>query len=110
MVDIYLPEGYNPDEDISYPSIYFLHGAGGNQNSYPETISILDTLISGDYIQPVIVVKPNGFIGPYAGSMWTNSELYGAFEDFVIYDLIEFVEQSYNVYSDRNYYWLYIVA
>ncbi len=103
MVDIYLPESYNPDEDVSYPAIYFLHGAGGNQNSYPEIINILDTLIEGGYIQPVIVVKPNGFIGPYAGSMWTNSELYGAFEDFVIYDLIEFVEQSYNVYSDRNY-------
>ncbi len=103
MVDVYLPEGYSPDNDDYYPTIYFLHGAGGNQNSYPEIIDILDTLIANEHIKPCIVVKPSGYVLPYAGSMWTNSELYGDYEDFVIYDLIEFIETTYKAIPEREY-------
>jgi enterochelin esterase-like enzyme len=102
-VDIYLPSCYNPDEDVIYPIIYFLHGAGGNNNSYPELIDTLDAMIDSGRIQPVIVAKPDGYIGPYAGSMYTNSELYGDFGDYIIYDLIDFVESSYFTYNDRHY-------
>lgn len=100
-VDVYLPEGYDPAGSLDYPVIYFLHGAGGNNNSYPELIGILDSLIENQVIDPVIVVKPDGYIGPYAGSMWTNSELYGEFEDYVVYELVEFIEASFNAYTDR---------
>jgi enterochelin esterase-like enzyme len=102
-VDVYLPDGYNPDEDVVYPTVYFLHGAGGNNNSYPEIIDTLDALIAAGRIQPVIVVKPDGHIGPFAGSMYTNSELYGNFGDYIIYDLIDFIESSFSVYTDRHY-------
>ena len=30
---VYLPEGYY-DVDTEYPVVYFLHGFGGNNNSY----------------------------------------------------------------------------
>ena len=44
-VDVYLPDGYDPNGSLEYPAIYFLHGAAGNNNSYPEIITVLDTLI-----------------------------------------------------------------
>jgi len=100
-VDVYLPEGYDPEGSIDYPVVYFLHGAGGNQNTYPEIIDALDTLINNQLIEPLIVVKPDGHIGPYAGSMYTNSELYGNFQDYIVYDLIEFIESSFRAIPDR---------
>jgi len=101
-VDVYLPEGYDPDGSVDYPAVYFLHGAGGNNDSYSEIISILDTLIENRDIDPVIVVKPGGHIEPYAGSMYTNSELYGAFEDFIVFDLVEFIEANFRVVPERG--------
>ena len=44
-VDIYLPEGYDPGGSVRYPVFYFLHGAGGNNNSYGEMFPILDSLM-----------------------------------------------------------------
>ena len=101
-VDVYLPPGYDPDGSEYYPVIYFLHGAGGDNDSYPEIIDILDSLITIEAIEPVIVVKPDGYVRPFAGSMWANSVLYGNFEDFVIFDLREFIETSYKAIPERN--------
>lgn len=101
-VDVYLPEGYDSNSAIYYPTIYFLHGAGGDNDSYPEIIDILDSLIAIEAIEPVIAVKPDGYVRPFAGSMWANSVLYGNFEDFVIYDLREFIESSFRAIPERN--------
>jgi len=30
IVNIYLPEGYNKNDTITYPVVYLLHGHGGN--------------------------------------------------------------------------------
>lgn len=97
FVDVYLPEGYDPDDStVKYPVIYFLHGAGGNQDGYGFILGILDALIGNQTIEPVIVVKPDGSIAPYEGSMYTNSELYGQFEDYIVKDLIDFIDTHYN--------------
>ena len=94
-VQVYLPEEYNPQDSKRYPVVYFLHGAWGNYTSNPELIGILDNLIGDSTISPVIVVKPDGSYGPWAGSMYTNSELYGNFEDYIVYDLVEFIDTTY---------------
>ncbi|MCD4848253.1 MAG: T9SS type A sorting domain-containing protein [Candidatus Aegiribacteria sp.] len=101
---IYLPEGYDPGGSIDYPVIYWLHawGATYTQDSW-STKFALDSLISSQQIQPVIVVKPDGWCQPYNGCMWVNSELYGDYEDFVVYDLVNFIESSFCVVSDPEY-------
>jgi enterochelin esterase-like enzyme len=63
-VNVYLPEGYNHDQR-RYSVIYFLHGGLGNHNSHGFIYGILDSLISNQIIEPVIVVKPDGSQGPY---------------------------------------------
>lgn len=95
-VGIYLPAGYSPGDATRYPVIYKLHPWFGNQaTEWPILKPLLDTMIGTGQIQPVIVVTPNGYVGPYGGSVWTNSALYGHFDDFVAYDVVDFVDASY---------------
>ncbi|MBU1937469.1 alpha/beta fold hydrolase, partial [bacterium] len=101
MVDVYLPEGYYGDT-TRYNVIYFLHGAGGNQDSYEFLIGILDSLIGNGIIEPVIVVKPDGTAGPFQNSMYTNSELNGAVEDYIVVDLIGYIDSHYRTRTSRD--------
>ena len=98
---LYLPEGYDTS-GIDYPVVYFLHGGGSNHNSYSYVYYHLDTLIGNGHIEPVIVVKPDASVGPYYGSWYTNSALYGDFEDYLVYDLIEYIDTTYRVISSRD--------
>ncbi|UCE05268.1 MAG: prolyl oligopeptidase family serine peptidase [bacterium] len=103
MVDVYLPEGYTQDDTTRhYPVVYFLHGAKGNQNSYESIESILNSLISNNSIDPVIMVKPDGSIGPWSGSMYTNSDLYGLFEEYIVHDLVSYIDSTYNTLKTRE--------
>ncbi len=99
---IYLPEGYNEQDSVRYPVIYFLHGAGLNQTSYQNLSGTLNDLIENKKISPVIVVKPDGSIGPWGGSFYTNSELYGNFEDYIVYDLSDYIDTNFKTISTRN--------
>ena len=99
---VYLPEDYNPADSIRYPVIYFLHGATEDYTCCPEIAEILDTLIGNHYISPLIVVKPDGSVGPWAGSMYTNSELYGNFEDYTVSDLVKYIDSNYKTISSRD--------
>ncbi|MBN2698314.1 MAG: alpha/beta hydrolase, partial [Bacteroidales bacterium] len=101
-VQIYLPEGYNDQDSVRYPVIYFLHGATLNHTYYQFLSGILNTLIGGGLISPVIVVKPDGSVGPWGGSFYTNSELYGNFEDYIVNDLTEFIDSHYRTITSRD--------
>ena len=101
---VYLPDGYDPGGTTEYPVIYWLHGWDGTQNSYLTNTKIaLDSLIASLQIQPVIVVKPNGHCEPYDGSCWVNSELYGDYEDYVVIDLVDFIDSSFCTIADPEY-------
>ena len=103
-VRIYLPDGYDPGGTVNYPVIYWLNAWGGTQaqDSYL-TLTALDSLISSGQIQPVIVVKPNGMCPPYNGCMWVNSILYGDYEDYVVFDLVNFIDSTFCTISDPEY-------
>jgi S-formylglutathione hydrolase FrmB len=103
-VDVYLPKGYDPtDSTKHYPVIYFLHGSGTDQTLYSVLFAILlDRHIGGRAIAPVIFVLPDGSAPPYKGSFYTNSALYGRFEDYIVKDLIDYIETNYNVRRARD--------
>jgi S-formylglutathione hydrolase FrmB len=100
-VDVYLPHGYNGSTE-RYPVIYFLHGMGSNQDGYGEMIGLLDNLIAAEILRPMIVVKPDGSCPPFDGSMYTNSALYGRYEDYVTQDLVEYIDGHYRTIADRG--------
>jgi len=90
---IYLPLGYDTNDSTGYAVVYFLHGGGFG--SYPFIHSILDDLIGSGAIKPIIFVQPDGTGGPYYGSFYANSELFGNFEDYGAYDVVEFIDANY---------------
>jgi len=101
-VDVYLPPGYHAGSAL-YPVIYFLHGIGATPDDYgPPMEWVLDALIGAGGIEPVVVALPDGSCGPFAGSMYTNSALYGAFEDFVAQDVMSYVEGNYRTLTGRE--------
>jgi len=110
---IYTPPGYE-DSDVSYPVLYLLHGAGGDEEAWSDlgrAPQILDNLIAAGKAEPMIVVMPNGnavqeaapgkgsdgFIQPsfmVSGMMMGDYE--AAFED-----IIGFVESEYRVQANK---------
>lgn len=93
---IYLPEGYDPGDTLHYPVVYFLHGTMVDYTGYTEIYGCLDSMINDGCIDPLILVMPDGSVGPFDGSFYTNSELYGDFEDYIAIDLIAFIDSNYS--------------
>jgi S-formylglutathione hydrolase len=105
-VDIYLPADYYVNTAQQYAAIYSLHGATGNQNSNaPEALLYFnnhgqDTAI---ITPPALFICPDGSCSPFLGSGFINSELYGNYEDYIIQDLIGFIESNFRVVPHKNF-------
>ena len=98
---IYLPEEYyNSDND--YPVVYFLHGFGGNNNSYNAMHSSLNSMMGNEIID-MIVVSADGSTDIYDGSFYTNSILNGDYEDYIAYDLVNHIDQNYRTKAAKEY-------
>lgn len=108
---IYLPPGYNPTGTVTYPTLYLLHGSGGDENAWSElgrAAQILDNLIAQGRCKPMIVVMPNGngaqqaTPGEYANSMYKPSfmnakTMEGSIEAAFVKDLVSYVDSHYLV-------------
>jgi enterochelin esterase-like enzyme len=101
FVDIYLPQDYYLNDTVLYPVIYFLHGAGGNHNDYGTLATGLYSMVNSNQIHPFILVKPDGSCEPYLGSYYVNSSLYGNYEDFIIEDVVAFIESQFRVIPEK---------
>jgi enterochelin esterase-like enzyme len=96
--NVYLPPGY-ARSDARYAVIYFLHGAGGNENSDAGGFAgLLVKLIEAKQIQPVICVFPNGGASGYQDRPATN--VMG--ETLIIKELIPLVDRTYRTQSNRE--------
>ena len=105
-VDIFLPNDYYENLEQEYAVIYYLHGAGGDQNTGQTTamryylLHNLDTTITSP---AALFVCPDGSCEPYSGSDYVNSELYGNYADYTTADLIEFIENNFRVIPSREF-------
>ena len=106
-VDIYLPSDYYNYDTVFFPVIYYLHGGGGDQNSGNQFASHYYYTHAenplADSAPAAIFVCADGSYDPYYGGYWVNSELFGNHEDYVINDLISFIESEFRARSDRNF-------
>ncbi len=113
---VYLPEDYTPIGGEGFPVVYYLHSLIGTPESWYLTdfIPVLDDLIGDGLIDPVIVVEPDS-VRTSAPPEWqaqgltglvqhlhVNSELLGNNEDYLVEDLVEWVDSSYNTIDDRS--------
>lgn len=92
-LNIYTPPGYTLEQDISYPVLYLLHGAGDNERGW-STVGranvILDNLIAEKKAVPMIVVMPDGHAPGVEG-------VENPFGEDLVKVIIPFVENNYRV-------------
>jgi len=125
-MQVYTPPGYDHKREIGYPVVYLLHGLPFSEKAYIDKstwdnwidpngvfkmypdfpqegfISWVDNLIETGKIEPMIIVMPNAENMNYGFSFYTNSVLNGNFEDYIVYDLVNFVDKRYNTIANRN--------
>jgi pimeloyl-ACP methyl ester carboxylesterase len=93
--------------------VYLLHGYTGNETTFvaedttywnffptgtdfPENgfSGMLDDLISAGKLKEMIVVMPDAS-NKYGGSWYTNSEVIGNYEDYIVSDLVGYIDTHY---------------
>lgn len=100
---VYTPPGYELGHG-KYPVFYLLHGAGDSDDAW-STVGragfIIDNLIAGGKVKPMIVVMPAGHTRPFS---FGRSGPRPATDEFVqdfVGDIMPWVEMNYRVYTDR---------
>jgi enterochelin esterase-like enzyme len=99
---IYLPPGYETSQR-SYPVLYLLHGAGGDQGNwidYGDVQSIADKTISSGEATPMIIVMPDATTG--RSGYFNDIKGDWNYEDFFFQELIPFVEKKYRVKAQKR--------
>lgn len=91
---ITLPSGY--DSTSQYPVLYLLHGYGGNHRTWLRTTNPEN--YADEY--PMIVVMPEGGVSSFYVNSYTKPQ--DRYEDYLIYDLPNFVQQKYTIDTTRQ--------
>ena len=115
---IYLPPGYDSSSDKRYPALYLLHGFTGTNRTWmidpdsPATEPILDSrdgsyqhagmikrehldsIIATGVVPELIIIAPNGR-NTYKHSFYVNSPVTGDWEDFIVEDVVNYVDANY---------------
>ncbi len=99
-VSVYLPPGYHGSNQ-RYPVIYFLHGFTGDNRMLQHMAGLLDFAIANRRIRPFIMVVPDQKTS-YDGSFYSNSGLFGNWEDFTAFDLVRYVDETYRTIPDKD--------
>jgi enterochelin esterase family protein len=104
----YLPAGYQ-ESDRRYPVIYFLAGFTGkgrmllNASGFEESIDQrLDRLIGTRAMPPAICVLPDCFTR-LGGSQYVNSSATGRYEDYVVEEIVPFVDAELRTLPGRDH-------
>ena len=102
---IYLPPGYSSSRSKGYVAAIGLSGFGGtarsffNSDPFSENIeSKMNRLISEGKCKDMILVIPNCF-NKFGGSQYINSTAIGKYEDYILNEVIPFIQSNYNISS-----------
>ncbi len=100
-VAVYLPPSYK-DSGKKYPVVYYLPGFGTPTRYYTQygafqgffLKNAMDQLINEKKIKDMIVVIPNA-VNIFGGHFYVNSPVTGNWEDFIVKDLVSFIDKTY---------------
>jgi S-formylglutathione hydrolase len=101
LVAVYLPPSYGTT-DRRYPVVYFLPGFGEAVPYFTQfgvsqgflLDEAMNRLIGEGTVKEMIVVIPNGLTAA-GGSFYTNSPVSGNWEDFIVRDVVGYVDRTY---------------
>jgi hypothetical protein len=95
QVMVYLPDGYESN-NYNYPVIYWIPGWNGSATDQYQ--KALDDAIRTRKIPATIAV----FIDAREGILFLNSPVFGNGEDFLVKELIPFIDRTYRTIPDKN--------
>lgn len=103
----YLPPGYETGAE-RYPVLYLLHGFAGSARSWvnfsafsPSVPERLDALISQGAMPAVIAIFVDGWTA-LGGCQWDNSGALGRYRDYVVQDVVPFVDRTFRTVPTRE--------
>lgn len=106
---VYLPPGYDDAPLLRYPVIWVLapYTSWGerlfNLQAWDENIvQRMERLISHGQAEPAILVFPDAFTS-YGGSQYVNSPAVGRYEDYVLEELVPFVDERFRTLASREH-------
>lgn len=100
---IYLPPSYE-SSTRRYPVVYYLHGGGRDENSLIDEWSAdrtVDRLIDRGTMNEAILVTADATTS-YAGSNYMNSDLLGHAEDYIVQDVVSYIDANFRTIADRD--------
>ncbi|MCD6233137.1 hypothetical protein J7J81_02010 [bacterium] len=106
-VTIALPPDYYLNPTKHYPVVYYLAGFGANNETdinwigKENVVFYLDSLMAQGLIQDLIIVCPDPK-NSFGGSFYTNSLLTGNWEDYIVKDLVYFIDNHYRTIASKN--------
>ncbi|TMD94660.1 MAG: hypothetical protein E6I76_12055, partial [Chloroflexi bacterium] len=102
---VYVPAGYARDQSRRYPVLYFLHGYPGKPDQWlgsgAQLPQVLDQLIDGGVIPPVIVAMPDGNGTAVSDAEWGDSARGDHVEDWVVGSVVPAVDARYRTLGAR---------
>ena len=107
QLPIYLPPGHEAP-NTQLPCIYLLPGFTGSPNKYLSThpwklgiVARFDRAIANGTAQPAILVMPDCFTR-IGGSQYVNSSAVGRYEDYIVEEILPFVDATFPVLPGRR--------
>jgi enterochelin esterase-like enzyme len=106
-IAVYLPPGYASGAD-KYPAVYFLPGYDTAIDAFLDgtfqgfsLLEAMDRLIAEGRVREMIVVVVNGR-NVLGGSFFANSPVTGKWENFLIRDVVRYVDKNYKTLPFRE--------
>ena len=108
LASVYLPPSYSTHPRRRYPVLYLLHGFGADDRAFIagayQNLDIrvsMDSLVRAGAAHEMIIVTPNAR-NRFDGSFYSNSPVTGNWEDFVVRDLVPFIDSHFRTIARRS--------
>lgn len=105
---VYLPPSYSKNRAKRYPVVYLLHGFGADHRAFMkgayQNLNVrisMDSLIKAGLSKEMIVVTPNAR-DFFDGSFYVNSPASGNWEDFIVRDMVSYMDRRYRTIRNRS--------
>lgn len=98
-VVVYLPPSYDSSPEEHYPVVYLLHGFSGHSTDWipggwSNIVSGVDRFMTENPNREMILVMPD-HNNRYGHSNYTNSSVSGNWEDFLVEELVQYIDTAY---------------
>jgi enterochelin esterase-like enzyme len=107
-VAVYLPPTYARKPQRRYPVIYFLHGYNDSADGWYRSTkhwinlpAVLNKAFAEEGNREMIVVTPDAFTR-YQGSFYSNSVTTGNWEDYIVQELVAYIDAHYRTIPERS--------